>query len=69
GVTKYQENSLKNTIGYRSLGTVQPSSFDSWEELRDYLHDLMKREKEKLDSEITVNKISIKSEEEIPVNI
>ena len=54
GLTGYQENPRNNRIAYKSCGTVEPDSFSSWEEYRDYIFDLMDSEKKKLDTELGI---------------
>ncbi|MBE7410634.1 MAG: 1-acyl-sn-glycerol-3-phosphate acyltransferase [Leptospiraceae bacterium] len=52
GIAKFQEKVKGNAIGYKYYGTIQPSKFSKWENLRDELHEIMVQEKNILDEEV-----------------
>lgn len=52
GITQFQKHPNGNKIGYKHVGTVDPSGFESWETLKDHIHDLMVKGKAELDKEI-----------------
>lgn len=58
GQSGLQTNLKKNTILYKSCGTLDPTQYESWEGFRDAIYNCMSTEKKKLDSALAEGKFS-----------
>ncbi|PJZ68074.1 acyltransferase [Leptospira perolatii] len=61
GITTYQLRSKDATVGYKYLGSFQPTQYSTWEQFRDAMHDLMSKEKEILDNQLGIPKTEWKA--------
>lgn len=49
GVSKLQSNLKDLVVGYRMIGIIEPSNFQSWDELQKFIYESMLKEKTVLD--------------------
>lgn len=58
GMAAFQQRQRGNTVGYRALGTIDPTSFPSWTAFRDHVHARMAEAKPRLDEEVRRRTVS-----------
>lgn len=59
GIASFQERQRGNVIGYKAVGYFHPEKYDSWEKLRDAIHESMLRNKRELDDELSQKEPSL----------